>query len=233
MPSQLQEVVDRTVAKLYTHTADYSKTTGGPMIGPKYGGNLMRTNKSLWLMLLLLGVVVFAAPGCIFSPDDSHDGGGGGGPDYPAPLTPLVMMDNFNTAYSEMDIAGYRGLLDDRFLFFFNSGGEFWTKEEDLISMDNLFSGEARTNSDGIATKAISEIAVDLLLIREAWEPISASHPHFGDIAGVQKSLYQVRFVLYHSGGTITVESNQTFYAVPKTVDGVTKWYLIGQQDEA
>ncbi len=193
----------------------------------------MRTNKSLWLMLLLLGVVVLATPGCIFSPDDTKDPTPGGGTEYPAPLTPSILMDNFDTAYSEMDIAGYRALLDDRFLFFFNSGGEFWTKEEDLISMDNMFSGQARTNSEGDLTDAISEIAVDLLLIREAWEPVSVSHPHFGDIAGVQKSLYQVRFVLRHVGGTITVESLQTFFAVPKTIDGVTKWYLIGQQDEA
>jgi hypothetical protein len=152
---------------------------------------------------------------------------------YPQATNPSGLVANFGMAYSEMDITGYRGQLDDRFLFFFNSGGEFWTKEEDLISMDNMLSGEARTNSDGELTDAIGEIAVDLLSIREHWEPVSVSHPHFGDIDGVQKSLYQVRFMVYHSAGTIMVESNQTFYAVPKTVNGVTKWYMIGQQDEA
>jgi len=192
----------------------------------------MRTNKSLWLLLLLLGVVVFATPGCIFSPDDDEK------PEptettYPATLSPTILMDNFDTAYSEMDIVGYRDLLDDRFLFFFNSGGDFWTKEDDLASTENMFSGQALINSAGELTKAISEIAVDQLIIRESWEPVSESHPHFGDIAGVEKALYQIRFVLHHSGGTITVESNQTFYAAPYETDGVVKWKLIGQQDEA
>ena len=151
----------------------------------------------------------------------------------PPPLTPAQLMDNFQTVHSEMDISNYRNMLDDRFLFFFNSGGDFWTREEDLISTDNMFSGEPRINSDGEPIKAISEIAVDHMMILESWDDVDPAHPFFGSIPGVMHSLYQVRIVLYHSGGTITIETNQIFYAAPTTTDGVTLWALIGQEDDS
>ncbi len=149
------------------------------------------------------------------------------------PPTSLKLIDELVTALSEMDFEHYDRLLDDRFIFSFNYGGNSWDKFEDLISTDNMLSGEARLNANGDLTNAILNISVDQMLIREAWEPINPLHPLFGSVSGVQKSLYQTRVVLYHSGGTITMESNQTFYAVPTTTNGDTTWALIGQQDEA
>lgn len=196
----------------------------------------MNTRKTL-LLVLALGLMALAASGCIFSPDPDPDPPTPDPVEYPKAFTTTIMMDNFKTTYTERDIDGYRALLDDRFLFFFTSQtGGFWTKEEDLISTTNMFSGQAVTNSDGELTKAISSIDVDQLIIKEAWTPVSASHPHFGEIPGVQTALYQIRFVLHHDQGTITVESDQIFYGVPIATDqgdGTTRdeWFLIGQED--
>jgi len=175
------------------------------------------------MMLVALAVVLAGCSDDSFVAPDTN----------PGAVSPTQLMANFNDVYSEMDIAGYRDLLDDRFLFFFNNGGTLWTKDEDLISTGNMFSGEALTNSDGVLTSAISEIVVDQLLIRGVWEPVLASHSHFGDIPGVQMAVYQIRFVFMHPSGTMTVESDQIFYAVPITADGVTQWSLIGQADVA
>jgi hypothetical protein len=148
------------------------------------------------------------------------------------PASTTELMNEFTTALAEMDYDHYDQLLDGRFTFEFNNTSSR-DKVEDLISTDNMLSGEARINNDGIPTRAISDIAVDQMLIREAWESVSPSHPLYGSIPGVKQSLYQVRIVFYHSGGTITLETFQTFYAVPMTTDGETTWSLIGQRDEA
>lgn len=181
---------------------------------------------------LALGLMALALSGCIFSPDPDPEPPQPDPVEYDTAFTPLILMDNFQTAYTERDIDGYRELLDDRFKFFFVDAADgFYTKEEDLISTGNMFSGEARTNSEGELTKAISSIDVDQLLVVEPWTDISASDPYYGDIPGVKEALYQIRFVLYHPEGTITVEGQQTFYAVPIEEDGAEIWYLIGQRD--
>ncbi|HPF35844.1 hypothetical protein KDK88_04020 [bacterium] len=183
-------------------------------------------------LLLALGLLVLALSGCIFSPDPDPDPTPIDPPDYETALTPELMMANFKTAYEEKDINGYRDeVLDDRFLFFFleDEDQAFWDKTEDLASMTNLFSGEARTNSQGQLTRAISQITMDQLTLLE---PFTASdNLYFQGIDGVLMGLYKITIVLTHPAGTITVDSNQRFYAAPQVENGVTIYKLIGQED--
>jgi len=130
-----------------------------------------------------------------------------------------------------MDIVEYRNLLDDRFLFFFSSGDEQLLRADNLISTENMFSGENRVNSHGVQTRAIFDINIDHFQLQGTWSDIDQAHPTFGSTAGVMQSLYQVRIVMNLESGTITIDSNQIFYAVPSTIDGMTHWALIGQED--
>lgn len=190
------------------------------------------TNRKTLPLLLVLGILALALTGCIFSPDPDPDPIQDDPVEYVTATTPRLMMDNFETAYTERDIDGYaEEVLDDGFLFFFldDEAQDFWTKDEDLISMRNLFSGEARTNSDGDLTRAISRIDMDQLTLLEPFGP--TDNVYFQGIDGVQMALYKIRIVLHHPEGTITVDSNQRFYAVPVEENGVTIYKLIGQED--
>jgi hypothetical protein len=145
--------------------------------------------------------------------------------------TTTMLMDSFKEAFSSRDIIAYEALLDDRYLFFFSAPGETWNKEEDLISTTTMFSGESCLNSKGAIAPGISSIIVDKFILLESWEPVAANHQHFGDIPGVIKALYEVRIVLHHSQGTITIDSDQIFYAIPVLADDGITWKLIGQED--
>lgn len=142
------------------------------------------------------------------------------------------LMDLFRSAYQDRDLGLYDDILAEGFLFFFISAADGqWDKTEDLISTANLFSGEAITNSQGELTRAITSIDVDQFIIRESWRDVAPGHPQFGGVAGVQTALFQCRLVMHHDSGTLTVESDQIFYAAPTTVGGATTWALLGQED--
>jgi len=153
----------------------------------------------------------------------------------PDPLVladPAALMLQFLTAYSYRDIDLYEELLDSSFLYFFLANEDLptWGKSDDLVSADNLFCGEARINSQGQLTHAISQVTVDRLILVEPWTDVAASHPDFGGVDGAQQALYQCSLYFFHPAGTITVECSQRFYAAPSDVLG---WRLIGQEDQA
>ncbi len=183
------------------------------------------------------------ATGCIFSPDEGGpEDGGGGDSDYVSPTTTANLMKNFAMAYSKMDFDAYEDLLHDDFKFFFllNEGpSDFWGKQEDLISTQNLFSGNPPPNpSDATQNRGISSIEVDELDELERWEPVTASDPYYGDIPGAESAVYTVRFILHHDDGTVTVDNSQIFYAAPRQIaqeDGTTrtKWEILGQRELA
>lgn len=191
----------------------------------------MRTNKHLLLTMLALALIALSAPGCIFSPDSDDNDPPPVDDDYADATTPTILVDNFKIAYQTMDIDGYENMLDNRFQFIFIEGegpSATFNKQEDVSSTRNMFSGEPHTNPDGQYSRGISSITVETLNILEQWDDVSAAHPYFGDIEGAKKALYEVRFVLYHDNGTITVDSNQMFFAAP---DGEGTWFMVGQQD--
>lgn len=199
----------------------------------------MRTDRNNPL-LLVLALVALCASGCIFSPDTDQNPTPNPGPEYPFPSTLEQLMENFKTAYTSMDIDGYRDMLHDEFKFIFLPGegpSDFFTRQEELSSAENMFSGEPHVNPDGDPVRAISSIRVENLDPVEPWEDVPPSYPYFGEYAddGAQIGYYQVRIVLEHDDGTITVSSKQFFFAIPVEEDqnGTTRtrWKLIGQED--
>jgi len=204
----------------------------------------MNTRRSLWSLMLVLALVALAAPGCIFSPDDSTgDGGGGGGAEpYPWPSTQDQLMANFQRAYDEMDIDAYRDeILHPDYKFVFIEGSDlggptgYWTREDELLSAQAMFSGEPHTNSNGEVAPGISDITFDVLDRVDPWQPVPPDDPYFAG-PGAWKALFNVHLVLRHDGGTYTISSPQIFVVIPVEVDDGTgatrtRWMLYGQQD--
>ena len=154
---------------------------------------------------------------------------------YQFPATVEILMDNFEVAYTRLDAAGYRDLLDTRFQFYYTDDTDHDYATEVRI-IENMLSGNPPTNPGPFGGfNGIRSIEVDKLLPLEAWENVSASHPDFGGIPGAKRGFYDLNFIFHHDAGTITISSAQFFYAVPvqTVVDGTvrTAWKLLGQTD--
>jgi len=177
--------------------------------------------------LLLIDALAFS--GCGDSEDptgpiiDQHE--------YQPAVSPEALLQVFVEIYEERDLNAYDDLLDPRFRFSFLDEGFSWEKPEDLASTDNLFSGEARTNSQGQLTRAISAIAVDRMLLTEGWTDVPAEHPSFGQVPGARTALYSHMIVFTHPAGTITLSGRQRFFAAPTVTGSDTLWSLLGQED--
>lgn len=196
----------------------------------------MRKDTTARLLVLALALLAFAAPGCIFSPD-TGDTNPTNPPEYVFASTAEKLMQNFSTAYTRLDAATYRDMLDTRFQFYYTDGSDHDYNTEVRIA-ENMFSGDPPTNpGNGSTNNGIRSVNVDKILPLEGWVNVSASHPDFGGISGAKRGFYDVQFIFHHDAGTITVTSTQFFYAVPLQiiVDGETKteWKLLGQEDIA
>lgn len=145
------------------------------------------------------------------------------------------LMQNFSTSFTRLDDVSYTALLDNRFKFYYEYGTDHDYATEVRIT-ENMFSGNPPTNTDpGSTNSGIRSVDVDKILPLESWQPVSASHPDFGGIAGAKRGFYDVVFIFHHDAGTITVSCTQFFYAVPVTTmvggEAKTEWKLLGQED--
>ncbi len=76
------------------------------------------------------------------------------------------LMDNFVKAYGGRDLRAYADLLHDDFIYTFNDEAvrrlgpsfEFFTKEDELATAANMFSGQTVVNSRGQTVPAITNI---------------------------------------------------------------------------
>ena len=195
----------------------------------------MRIESTARILAFTLVVLALAAPGCIFSPDNGEDPPPTVNEDFVFASTVQKLMKNFELAYSQMNATEYRDMLDLRFQFYYLDGTEHDYNTEVRI-IENMFSGNPPTNPNPDSTnngiRSVNVVTMDEV---EAWRPISASHPDFGGIPQAMRGYYNVQLVFHHDAGTITVTSQQFFYAVPVSVivDGQSKteWKLLGQED--
>ncbi len=181
-----------------------------------------------------LALTVLFAGGCIFSPQEDDDPQDKPPVAYVWPDTPDKLMANFGLAYADMDIDQYEVILHPDYKFIFTSN-DSWERQEDVNSTGNMFAGNPGVDIDGNPKPGVSSIEVIELTQVLNWEMTPSNHPTFPDS---EKALYKVIIVFYldSATNTITVTSQQLFYAKSEEVDqgdGTTKtrFYLFGQQD--
>lgn len=192
-----------------------------------------------FLTMLLAFVAMFSLTGCIFSPDDDTGPPPGNEPiDYPFPDTKEQVLENFKTAYEEMDIEGYTDCLHEDFKFLFTPEDQtqyqipnaYFERAEDLEVTERIFSGNSHGEQHGLQSISIPEWQPD-----GVWNQESANHSYFPES---YRGLYSIYMVYTEVGGehTLTIQSTQLFYLEPVEElqdDGTTRtrWYIIGQQD--
>ncbi|MBK9304477.1 MAG: hypothetical protein IPM94_11455 [bacterium] len=161
---------------------------------------------------------------------------------FPFPDTADNLMTNFKNAYVEMNVGEYSNVLHSDFIFVFADWSDvappsgIYTREEDLQSTTNMFSGDQGQSPDGQPIPAVRDIAFQQLVRLTEWEDVPETHPYF---PGASRALYDVLVVfnLVNEGWiTITVDTQQLFYVKAvaeeeKDGDIQQHFYLIGQQD--
>jgi hypothetical protein len=179
--------------------------------------------------------IVIAATALIGCSDDPTGPGNGHDPDpYQWPDTADKLMENFERAYTEMDIDEYGNVLHADFEFIFIDHIETWTRAQDMASTANMFAGNPGQNPDGSYREGVQSIAVNTLIRQTPWEEMPGDDP---DFPGHERALYQVIIVFTLEGGTntITIDCDQQFYVTSgEAMDGGqprTRYYLVGQRD--
>ncbi len=199
----------------------------------------MRNHTRLLSGLAALAALVVLAGGCIFSPDDDVTNPPVP-PSYPFPDSEVVLMENFKTAYDNMNIEEYRNVLHADFKFVFIDGtpvtptSGYYTREEDLQSTTRMFNHEQGMNNDGEIRAGVRDVDFRYLEKLLDWEDVQ--DPEF---PGAKSALFEVQIVLYlddEFNSTITVESQQIFYSkseleVQEDSSTRQRFYLVGQKD--
>ncbi|MBU0742908.1 hypothetical protein KKA85_09130 [bacterium] len=190
-----------------------------------------------WLLFLTAGLAltVLAVGGCIFSPE----------PDSNPPVTPIQpyqwpdtadkLMENFERAYSEMNINEYEIILHEDYKFIFIDNVEIWYRQQDITSTTNMFAGNPGQNPDNTFREGVQSIEINTLIRQTPWEDIPANDP---DFPNSERALFlvNIKFILEGGLNTITVSSDQEFFVKSEEVDqgdGTTRtrYYLYGQRD--
>jgi len=201
----------------------------------------MRNYTRMLSGLAALAALVVLAGGCIFSPDDDVINPPVP-PSYPFPATQDLLMTNFQTAYDQMNIEEYRNVLHTEFVFKFAEGSNvepsgYYTREQDLQTTTRMFNGEQGMSEIGEVKPGVRDIDFRLLQrISPFWEDVPDTDP---DFPGSTRAVYDVEIVFNLSdegNSTITVESQQIFYAMPvaevqEDSSIRQRYYLRGQTD--
>jgi len=183
-------------------------------------------------LLFVLLLVVIAAPGCLFSPDE-------GGDDNPDLVNPHVFPDtadklvaNFKRYYEERNLERYREVLSTDYRFIAKDQTEYnYDREIDIH--DKMFNEVAGDNG-----KAFEDITVQQLTPLGIWQETPDNDPFFGGASGSLWRAYNVFINFKVSGENLVYEVTGVviFYVTSREVqvDGGTRvmYELLGQKDE-
>jgi hypothetical protein len=152
----------------------------------------------------------------------------------PLPVTADSLILLLRDAYTSMDIDAYRGLRHADFVFKFqqydidnlNLPADHLTRMEDLVSTQNLFSGQAVSG-----VPAVASITWPVLEGIGVWE--ASVNPEFPN---TMHRLYNFMINITRPGATtIIITGQQEFYAASRDslIDGTLTpyWELLGQVD--
>lgn len=197
--------------------------------------------RTLVLYLGLGSLLLLAAAGCLFSPDEPDDPPDGGDPtELPFPDSKEQLLANFQRAYELMDINVYGPMLHDDYKFFLQEDDieglglpfDHFNRDDDIDLMENIFSGNPHLRDDGEVSAAVTEITFSTLDQNSVWEP--STHP---DFPGAERALYLVDIsFLRPADTTILVNGRTEFYLVSRDSmnNGVPTpyWQVMGQVDQ-
>lgn len=191
----------------------------------------MSSKTVLRSMLLLVGLAVLTAGGCIFDPENK-EGPPDPPPEYPVPTTAELLMNNFRRSYDETNQQEYDKVLHADYAFWplpedladlGLSVGEYVVKAQELAITQKIFSGAAGTSG----APGIQDIDVVLLEPETIWE--DSTDPQFPSPA--QEALYRVEIHFKHADGYFRVKGQQKFWIVNNPDNGRAHYYLLGQRD--
>jgi len=156
------------------------------------------------------------------------------------PETPADLMSNFVTSYTTRDAPGYAALLHADFLFRFQAcdvrklglSADHLTRQEEVQTARNMFSGKDYQKADGQVVPAITAIRFEQWEQVEPWRAAEDSAP-----ARAMRVQVQCRVVIERAGAsTLTISGQNVFYALPVPIElptgGLREGYqLIGWVD--
>jgi hypothetical protein len=157
------------------------------------------------------------------------------------PANPDTLMARFRTVYAGRNIDGYRAVLADGFRFLFsavdvtrlNLPRAYFTRDEDLGSTANMFSGDPVIKPDG-SVPGVTSILIPTWSRSGTW---TATGPADPDFPNTQRATYTVGLRIYRQAYAtiLLLDGQETFYvsARDSTCDGITRpyWQLRGQRD--
>jgi hypothetical protein len=196
--------------------------------------------RTLVLYLGLGSLLLLAAAGCLFSPDEPEDNGGGPNIDLPFPDSKEQLLANFQRVYELMDINVYGPMLHDDYKFFLQEDDieglglpfDHFNRDDDIDLMTNIFSGNPHLRDDGEVSAAVTEITFGRMDQTTVWE--NSNHP---DFPGAQRATFSVDIEFNRPADTkILVTGSTEFYLASRDsmYNGVPVdyWQVMGQVDQ-
>lgn len=159
----------------------------------------------------------------------------------PFPNTPNQLMENFVTAYEDMDLGQYRDeILSPDYTFVlqaetveeFDLPDNLYDHADELAIAERMFTGQPNSNGSVLA-----DIEIQVLHPEGTWLPVPASDPYFGGYPGAIFRNYSLLFYFNIQGDfRYEIYGNQLFYVSVETImhDGVLtpRYLLLGQLDQ-
>ncbi len=180
---------------------------------------------SILFILVVSGLLVF---GC--SKDTELLGPEPGA--YKFSASPDILMENFQEAYTTMDLDGYGRLLHEDFIFSFQAcdveklglSKDHFTREDELTTAEHMFARKAYVKSSGMVVAPI--LAIEFRRFEREGDWVAMNDP---DKPGLLKGIYQVDIVMDRGPeGTLSIRGTCVFFAVGS---GSVGYRLIGWVD--
>ncbi len=154
--------------------------------------------------------------------------------------SPEQLMANFQTVYEDMDILGYREVIDSGFVIYLSQDTideyslprEFFDYDEEVQITDRMFSGNARTRPNGDIIPGITRIQFNYFQPEAAW----ADSPPDHRIPNAIWAPFRVDFTIEQGNeGRLNIKGIIEFYLNSEQVEHQgriqTKYSMIGQMD--
>ncbi len=186
-------------------------------------------------MLFALLLAVFAASGCIFSPDS-----GGEEPEdtgiLPA-LTADEAVEAYQEIYVDLDFEQYLDLISHDFLWVPKDPlDESYGYDLEISRTEKMFTGVAGTDPARVdhTQVVISDITFETLKPQGIWTPTETNDPNFGAYPDSQYRTYEIdiRFNIQGDGYDYHVTGVVLFYVRTEEEGGKQVYKILGMKDQ-